>query len=81
MRRVGFKNYLIDRRFIVEKCSFEIYGYLQNYGLAVIQNIGFQFSQCFNCYMFQYQNFYFCNSVLCVNINIGGGIICFGYCQ
>lgn len=58
MRRVGLKNYLTDRRFTAEKCSFEIYGYPQNYGSAVTQNTGSQSSQCSNCYMPQYQNSY-----------------------
>nr|XP_011435844.1 fasciclin-1 isoform X1 [Crassostrea gigas] len=81
MRRVGLKNYLTDRRFTAEKCSFEIYGYPQNYGSAVTQNTGSQSSQCSNCYMPQYQNSYPCNSALCANTNTGGGTTCPGYCQ
>jgi hypothetical protein len=40
MRRVGLKNYLTDRRFTAEKCSFETDGYPPNYGSAVTANHG-----------------------------------------
>lgn len=81
MRRVGLKNYLTDRRFTADKCSFEIYGYPQNYGSAVNQNTGSQSqTQCSNCYLPQYQNAYPCNTALCANSNTGGGTTCPNYC-
>ncbi|XP_048748872.2 uncharacterized protein LOC125661046 isoform X1 [Ostrea edulis] len=63
MRRVGLKNYLTDRRFTAEKCSFEIYGYPPNYGSAATSNQG---TTCPTyCGQAQYQNQYPCNSAQC----------------
>lgn len=72
MRRVGLKNYLTDRRFTAEKCSFEIYGYPPNYGSAVISNQ--QGTTCPTyCGQASYANQYPCNTAQCQSS--GGGAL------
>ncbi|XP_062597812.1 uncharacterized protein LOC134259226 isoform X2 [Saccostrea cucullata] len=63
MIRVGLKNYLTDRRFTAETCSFEKSGYPFNYVSAVHTN---QDTTCpMYCSLAPYQNQYPCNSALC----------------
>ncbi|XP_061190366.1 uncharacterized protein LOC133198263 [Saccostrea echinata] len=76
MRRVGLKNYLTDRRFTADTCSFEIYGYPPNYGSTVLTNQG---TTCPTyCSQAQYQNQYPCNTAQCQTNT--GSTTCPTYC-
>ncbi|XP_061190847.1 uncharacterized protein LOC133198963 [Saccostrea echinata] len=77
MRRVGLKNYLTDRRFTAEKCSFELYGYPPNYRSAMFTNQG---PTCPTyCSQAEYKNQYPCNTAQC-QTNTGWSTTCPTYC-